>query len=93
MTALELKTGREQPSHRGQLLLYALLITERFQNANPQNILLYLNTYNKPKTYYISIVRQELCLLIQRRNELAKLEKTENKRRVLNPKFENNWSH
>lgn len=35
VTALELKTGREQPSHRGQLLLYALLLSERFKKANP----------------------------------------------------------
>lgn len=27
----------------------------------------------QPKTYYIKTVRNEICLLIQRRNELAKL--------------------
>ncbi len=57
MTALELKTGREQPSHRGQVLLYALLIAERFKESNPQNILLYLSPTNKPKTMYINIMR------------------------------------
>jgi hypothetical protein len=57
-TALELKTGREQPSHRGQVLLYSLLLAERFKsNTNPQNLLLYLGASQKPKTYYISLVR------------------------------------
>jgi len=30
---------------------------------------------SKHKTYYVETVRNELCLLIQRRNELAKLQK------------------
>ena len=34
VTALELKTGREQNSHRGQVLLYSLLLTERFASSN-----------------------------------------------------------
>lgn len=34
VTALELKTGREMNSHRGQVLLYALLLTERFVHSN-----------------------------------------------------------
>jgi hypothetical protein len=34
VTALELKTGKESSSHRGQVLLYSLLITERFINSN-----------------------------------------------------------
>ena len=29
----------------------------------------------KSKTFYIKTIRSELCLLIQRRNELAKLQK------------------
>ena len=29
----------------------------------------------EPKTFYIKTVRNEICLLIQRRNELAKLQK------------------
>ena len=43
MTALEIKTGKyKSQSHRGQVLLYSLLIAERFKNANPENILLYI---------------------------------------------------
>lgn len=72
-TALELKTGRELNSHRGQVLLYSLLLTERFIESNNSNILLYL--MKKSKTFYIKTIRSELCLLIQRRNELAKLQK------------------
>jgi hypothetical protein len=30
---------------------------------------------SKGKTYYINTIRSEICLLIQRRNELAKLSK------------------
>ena len=72
VTALELKTGRELNAHRGQVLLYSLLLTERFLHANQHNILLYIM---KPKTYLIKTVREELVILIQRRNELAKLQK------------------
>jgi len=42
VTALELKTGREQNAHRGQVILYHLLLTERFLNSNPKNILMYV---------------------------------------------------
>lgn len=42
-TALEIKTGKRKSfSYRGQVLLYSLLISERFKNANPENILLYI---------------------------------------------------
>eukprot|EP00347_Sterkiella_histriomuscorum_P013745 403363527 len=73
ITALELKTGKEQVYHKGQVLLYSLLLTERFINHNNSNLLLYL--MSKAKTYYINTIRNELCILIQRRNELAKLQK------------------
>lgn len=73
VTALELKTGRELPFHKGQVLLYSLLLTERFVHSNNTNVLLYL--MQKGKTYYINTIRSELGLLIQRRNELAKLSK------------------
>ena len=43
ITALEIKTGKHHSmSHRGQVMIYSLLITERFKNANPDNILLYI---------------------------------------------------
>jgi CRISPR/Cas system-associated exonuclease Cas4 (RecB family) len=43
LTALEIKTGKSKPiSYRGQVLLYSLLIAERFKNANDDNILLYI---------------------------------------------------
>jgi hypothetical protein len=42
-TALEIKTGKHhQESYRGQVMIYSLLISERFLNANPDNILLYI---------------------------------------------------
>jgi hypothetical protein len=42
-TALEIKTGKHKKfSYRGQVILYSLLIAERFKNANPNNILLYI---------------------------------------------------
>ena len=42
-TALEIKTGKHhQVSYRGQVMIYSLLISERFLNANPDNILLYI---------------------------------------------------
>jgi F0F1-type ATP synthase beta subunit len=42
-TALEIKTGKKKSfGHRGQVLLYSLIISERFRDANPTNILLYI---------------------------------------------------
>ena len=42
-TALEIKTGKHhQVAYRGQVMIYSLLISERFKNANPDNILLYI---------------------------------------------------
>ena len=42
-TALEIKTGKyHSVSYRGQVMIYSLLISERFLNANPDNILLYI---------------------------------------------------
>jgi len=42
-TALEIKTGKHhQVSYRGQVMIYSLLISERFKNSNPDNILLYI---------------------------------------------------
>lgn len=43
MTALELKTGvHKTVGYRGQVIIYSLLISERFKNSNSENILLYL---------------------------------------------------
>ena len=42
-TALEIKTGKHKSaSYRGQVLIYSLIIAERFKNANPDNILLFI---------------------------------------------------
>jgi hypothetical protein len=43
-TALEIKTGKyKSTAYRGQVLLYSLLISERFmKSANPENILLFI---------------------------------------------------
>jgi CRISPR/Cas system-associated exonuclease Cas4 (RecB family) len=42
-TALEIKTGKyKSQAYRAQVLLYSLIISERFVNANPDNILLYI---------------------------------------------------
>ena len=43
LTALEIKTGKSKSSsYRGQVILYSLLISERFKNANTDNFLLYI---------------------------------------------------
>ena len=42
-TAFEIKTEKHHStSHIGQVIIYSLLISERFVNANPENILLYI---------------------------------------------------
>ena len=46
-TALEIKTGKHKSvSYRGQVLLYSLIISERFLKANPDNILLFIMDEN-----------------------------------------------
>ena len=74
-------------------MLYSLLLTERFVSSNNSNILLYL--MKKSKTFYIKTVRNELCLLIQRRNELAKLQKigSEGKNYTLPPILDQDICH
>ena len=43
VTALEIKTGKaKRNSYRGQVIIYGLLLSERFINSNPDNILLYI---------------------------------------------------
>lgn len=47
LTALEIKTGKyKQVSYRGQVIIYSLLISERFKNPNKDNILLYIMDQN-----------------------------------------------
>ena len=42
-TALEIKAGKwKKTAYNGQVILYSLLISERFKNANKDNILLYI---------------------------------------------------
>ena len=74
-SVLELKTGKkESGSHRAQVILYSLLISERFlERASKNNMLLYI--MKTGKTHFIKAMRSELWALIQRRNELAKLQK------------------
>lgn len=74
LTALEIKTGKhKQVSYRGQVLLYSLLISERFVNSNPENILLYImKDPVKDGFEYLKQSKIELDSLIIGRNELAK---------------------
>lgn len=77
-TALEIKTGRyKSQAYRAQVLLYSLIISERFANANPDNILLYImdNELKDPSQgsfQYIKQTKNELDSIILGRNELAK---------------------
>ncbi len=73
-TALEIKTGKRKSfSYRGQVLLYSLLISERFKNANPENILLYIMDEKVEEGFeYIKRSRMELDQIVMARNELAK---------------------
>lgn len=74
MTALEIKTGKHMSaSHRGQVLIYGLLIAERFKNANAENILLYIMKDNLKEGFqYLKAMKGELDNLVLGRNELAK---------------------
>ncbi len=70
-------------SYRGQVLLYSLLISERFKNANPENILLFIMDENLRDPHsqsfqYLKQTRNELDSLIIGRNELAKWNKRNN---------------
>ena len=77
MTALEIKTGKHQSvSHRGQVIIYSLLISERFIASNTENILLYIMNEDKQLAFqYIKQKKVELDQLIMKRNELAKWQK------------------
>lgn len=76
-TALEIKTGKHhQVSYRGQVMIYSLLISERFKNSNPDNILLYImENPVKDGFEYLKQQKVELDSLILGRNELAKWQK------------------
>lgn len=57
-------------------MIYSLLISERFQNANPDNILLYImENPVKDGFEYLKQQKLELDSLILGRNELAKWQK------------------
>jgi hypothetical protein len=73
-TALEIKTGKHHSSeYVGQVLIYSLLISERFANSNPNNILLYLMDEQVKQGFeYVQQAKEQLDRLILSRNELAK---------------------
>ena len=73
-TALEIKTGKHKSnSYRGQVILYSLLISERFLNSNPENILLYIMDDNIQEGFvYMKSNKLELESLVMGRNEQAK---------------------
>ena len=76
-TALEIKTGKyHSVSYRGQVMIYSLLIAERFKNANPDNILLYIMESPVSNSFeYLKRLKLELDSLVLGRNELAKWHK------------------
>lgn len=76
-TALEIKTGKHHSvSYRGQVMIYSLLISERFKNANSDNILLYIMENPVSEGFeYLKQQKLELDSLILGRNELAKWHK------------------
>ena len=75
ITALEIKTGKYKSlGYRGQVILYSLLLSERFLNSNPNNFLLFIMdepTQSQDYFQYIKQKRQELGALIRIRNGLA----------------------
>jgi hypothetical protein len=81
LTALEIKTGKNKNmQYRGQVILYSLLIAERFKNSNPDNILLYIMDDDVKQGF--DVIKQhklELDALIIGRNELAKWSKKNTK--------------
>lgn len=81
-TALEIKTGKHHSvSYRGQVMIYSLLISERFKNANPDNILLYImENPVKDGFEYLKQQKLELDSLILCRNELAKWQQLNSKK-------------
>ena len=73
-TALEIKTGKHHSiEHRGQVMIYSLLIIERYKNANPDNILLYIMKNPVRDGFeFLKQQKRELDRLILCRNELTK---------------------
>ena len=63
-------------SYRGQVILYSLLISERFKRSNPDNILLYIMENPVRDGFeYLHQQKLELDNLILGRNEIAKWQK------------------
>lgn len=93
MTALELKTGKnKRPSYRAQVIIYCLLISERFLNSNPDNILLYILDDDIENGYQIiSENKNELDQLIIGRNELAKWFKNNSGHQIRLPPMISNY--
>lgn len=98
-TALEIKTGKHHSmSYRGQVMIYSLLIAERFINANPDNILLYImepSLTGGDGFEYLKQQKLELDSLVLGRNELAKWHKLNSTlidlpRHVFSDKFKKN---
>ena len=77
-TALEIKTGkRKLTEHRSQVMIYSLLISERFKTPNESNILLYImdEDLQQEGFKYIRQTKNELDYLIMCRNKIAKWQK------------------
>jgi len=63
------------------VIIYSLLIAERFKHANPDNILLYILDDNLKDGFEVVKQRkQELDALVMGRNEIAKWTKLNNKK-------------
>jgi len=77
LTALEIKTGKHKKNaYRGQVILYSLLISERFCYSNPENILIYIRDEDLKQGFeMIKQQKLELDSLIMTRNELARWHK------------------
>ena len=80
-TALEIKTGKNQ------VMIYSLLISERYKNANPDNILLYIMENPVRDGFeYLKQQKIELDSLILGRNEIAKWQQLNSKKIELSRK-------
>jgi hypothetical protein len=80
MTALEIKTGKLNPfsadAYQGQVLIYSILISERFMNANKDNFLVYIMKTEEDGWFKeIKQSTNALAQLIIKRNEIAKWHK------------------
>ncbi|CAN1195509.1 DNA replication ATP-dependent helicase/nuclease JHS1 [Linum perenne] len=86
---LEFKTGKLSTEHSVQVILYTLLMSERYQEQIDSGLLYYLQSDH---TQGITVRRSDVVGIIMRRNELANEIRKASTLQVLPPMLQSPWT-